>query len=136
MPAMSDDYPCARCGKGVVYGPAAPEGGLLCNDCVAIQATTDDDTEPPTDADLARIERCLPERDTFNVSGLGAVEGENPASFGTDDVRALVDEVRRLRSDEWLADALRAIRESKGPRPPISLEEMLDVFRKYRDGQP
>lgn len=55
---------------------------------------------PPTDADLDRIERCLPERDSSVAAGLmeattheGRIE-----SFDSDDIRRLVDEVRRCRA--------------------------------------
>jgi hypothetical protein len=53
-----------------------------------------------TDEDLARIERQLPDRDTFAARPLDSVGDRVNASaqFETDDVRRLVDEVRRLRA--------------------------------------
>ena len=48
-----------------------------------------------TDEDLVRIESCLPADDSFSVQWLGKA---GLLSFDTDDVRALVEEVRALRS--------------------------------------
>jgi hypothetical protein len=115
---------CERCGS---YHPATTP-----------HIDADETVERLTDEDVARILRVLP---TLEVDGepaygvtLGRV-GDGPDTLDTYDIHKLVAEVKRLRSDDWLRDALRAIRESKGP-PPISLEAMLDVFRKHRDAAP
>jgi hypothetical protein len=117
-----DEYDCPEHGKS---------GTDYCPKCA-------DSDQPLTDADLARIERCLPPRDSFDIGGLGTVEGENPAEFGTDDVRALVDEVRRLRSDEWLQRAAEEITENVAPRADVTstIAQRLDILRKHRDGKP
>jgi hypothetical protein len=43
---------------------------------------------------------------------------------------ALVAEVRRLRSDEWLKRAAEEIERAEHP-----LKQMLDILRKHRDGK-
>lgn len=55
-----------------------------------------------TDEDLARIELCLPVDDSFSVQWMGKCGDK---TFDSDDIRALVDEVRRLRMLYKVADA-------------------------------
>jgi hypothetical protein len=69
-----------------------------------IEKPTDAYDEPPTEADLSRIEQCLPPRDAPDPLGrfavtLGAMGDPPEAEFDTDDVYSLLDEVRRLRAE-------------------------------------
>lgn len=73
--------------------------------------------EPLTDADLVEMEAHARLTDDGDVAA---------------DVTRLVAEVRRLRSDEWLA---RGLNEAAGPTfQPAAVGAIMAILRKHRDG--
>lgn len=93
---------------------------------------TDTKTAPLTDEQLARIEETIPGKDDYtDPNHPGFVYG-----------RELMDEVRRLRSDEWLEAAARALHEDWEERADYWLRGedevvpgILAILRRHRDGR-